>query len=123
MRPSTYRVLRWLAPGLRIKRWIALAFVSMGLIVTAALYAFGVDVARILYRAIPLSSSIRHLAAIVLIAAGLSGFSLSLVHLVRSVAKALAPRESEKPSALIYRKRILDRGPKVVAIGGGTGLS
>jgi len=84
MRPSTYRVLRWLAPGLRIKRWIALAFVSMGLIVTAALYAFGVDVA---------------------------------------VAKALAPRESEKPSALIYRKRILDRGPKVVAIGGGTGLS
>lgn len=123
MRPSPYRLLRWLAPGMRIKRWIALAFVSMGLIVAAALYAFGVDVARMLYRAIPLNSFVRHLAAIVLIVIGLGGFSLSLVHLVRSVTKTLAPRESEKPSALIYRKRFLDRGPKVVAVGGGTGLS
>jgi uncharacterized cofD-like protein len=110
---------------LRIKRWIALAFVSMALIVAAALYAFGVDVARALYRTIPISSFACHLIAILMILAGLAGFSLSLVHLVRSVARALAPRESEseKASALIYRRRILDRGPKVVAVGGGTGLS
>ena len=123
MRPSPYRILRWLAPGLRIKRWIALAFVSMGLIVAAALYAFGVDVARVLYQILPVSSFACHLAAIVMIVVGLCGFSLALVHLVRSVAKALAPSESEKASTLIYRRRILDRGPKVVAVGGGTGLS
>jgi len=123
MRPSTHRIIRWLMPGLRIKRWVALAFVSMGLIVAAALYAFGVDVASMLYRAIPLDSVTSHFVAIIMIIAGLAGFSLSLVHLVRSVAKALAPRESEKASALIYRRRILDRGPKVVAVGGGTGLS
>jgi len=110
-------------PGLRIKRWIALCFLSMGLIVAAALYAFGVDVARMLYEVLPASSFIRHLAAILVISVGLAGFSLSLVHLVRSVAKALAPRESEKASTLIYRRRILDRGPKIVAVGGGTGLS
>jgi len=112
-------------PGLRIKRWIALAFVSMALIVAAALYAFGVDAARVLYRTIPMSSFTSHFVAVLMILAGLAGFSLSLVHLVRSVAKALAPRESEseKASAIIYRRRILDRGPKVVAVGGGTGLS
>ncbi|MCK4570604.1 YvcK family protein [Candidatus Bipolaricaulota bacterium] len=123
MRPPLHRVLKWLVPGLRIKRWIALAFVSMGLIVIGALYAFGVDVARALYRAIPLASFGRNSLTIALIAAGLSGFSLSLVQLVRSVARALAPGVTEKPSALIYRRRILDRGPKVVAVGGGTGLS
>ncbi|MBU1049345.1 YvcK family protein [Candidatus Bipolaricaulota bacterium] len=123
MRATRYRIIRWLMPGLRIKRWIALAFVSMGLIVTAALYAFGVDVARTLYRTVPLDSFARHLVAIAMILAGLAGFSLSLMHLVRSVAKALAPGESEKASTLIYRRRILDRGPKVVAVGGGTGLS
>ena len=123
MRPPHHRVLRWLVPGLRIKRWISLAFVSMGLIVIAALYAFGVDVARALYRAIPLTSFARNFLMIAMIAVGLSGFSLSLIQLVRSVARAIAPGVTEKPSALIYRRRILDRGPKVVAVGGGTGLS
>ncbi len=123
MRPPFHRVLRWLVPGLRIKRWISLAFVSMGLVVIAALYAFGVDVARALYRAIPLTSFARNFLMIAMITTGLFGFSFSLLQLVRSVARTLAPGVTEKPSALIYRRRILDRGPKVVAVGGGTGLS
>jgi len=123
MRLSSHRIVRWLVPGLRIKRWIALAFVSMGLIVVATLYAFGIDWARVLYRTLPLTSYVRNPLAVIVIFAGLSGFSLSLVQLVRSVARALTPRISEKPSAILYRRRILDRGPSVVAIGGGTGLS
>ena len=123
MRPPLHRVLRWLYPGLRIKRWIALAFLSMGLVAIAALYAFGIDVARALYRTIPLTSFGRYSLMTAMIVLGLAGFSLSLVQLVRSVARAVAPRESEKPSSLIYRRRVLDRGPKVVAVGGGTGLA
>jgi len=95
----------------------------MGLVVGAALYAFGVDVARALYRAIPLTAFGRNSLTIATIVAGLFGFSLSLVQLVRSVTRAIAPGVTEKPSALIYRRRILERGPKVVAVGGGTGLS
>jgi len=95
----------------------------MGLVVVAALYAFGVDVARALYRMIPLTPLSRNCLTITMIAAGLFGFSLSLIQLVRSVARAIAPGVTEKPSALIYRRRVLDRGPKVVAVGGGTGLS
>ena len=126
MRPSPHRVLRWLVPGLRIKRWIALAFLSMGLVAVATLYGFGIDVIRLLYRTLPLASwgaNLRAAAVFATIAVGLAGFLVSLQQLVRSVARAVAPREAAKPSALIYRRRILERGPKVVAVGGGTGLS
>lgn len=110
-------------PGLRIKRWIALAFCSMGLVVVGALYAFGADVATALLRVLPLARPSRIVVTAAMIVAGLVGFSLALLHLVRSVTRALAPQETEKASALIYRRRVLDRGPKVVAVGGGTGLS
>jgi uncharacterized cofD-like protein len=123
MRPSPYRVIRWLVPGLRIKRWIALAFLSMALVVIAALYAFGVNVAHAFAHILPLTNLGRYILTAGMIMVGLVGFSLSLVHLVRSVARALAPGESGKASTLIYQRRILERGPKVVAVGGGTGLS
>ena len=123
MRPSPSRIVRWLMPGLRIKRWIALAFCSMGLVVIAALYAFGVDVATALIRVLPLTPVGRTAVTVAMILIGLVGFSLALLHLVRSVTRAIAPQESEKASALIYRRRVLERGPKIVAVGGGTGLS
>jgi hypothetical protein len=50
-------------------------------------------------------------------------------HLMRTVlgainASTLGPAiNSEKLSSLLYDKRILIKGPKIVAIGGGTGLS
>jgi uncharacterized cofD-like protein len=58
-----------------------------------------------------------------LLALGVAGFLFSILRLVRSMARSLAPRHGARPSTMIYRRRILDRGPHVVAIGGGTGLS
>jgi len=58
-----------------------------------------------------------------LLALGVVGFGFSILRLVRSIARSLAPRRAARPSTMIYRRRILDRGPSVVAIGGGTGLS
>jgi len=52
--------------------------------------------------------SVRHLARIVLGAINSSTFGLSI--------------DSEKLNNLLYDKRILIKGPKIVAIGGGTGL-
>ena len=101
MRLPHHRVLRWLVPGLRIKRWISLAFVSMGLIVIAALYAFGVDVARALYRAIPLTSFARNFLMIAMIAVGLSGFLPPGD--VRNCLLALADDEERLSSYFQYR--------------------
>jgi len=123
MRASIRSLLRWLIPGMRVKRWILLAVLSMGSIVTAILCAFGVDLVRALYRALPVSSTARGGLIAGLCAVGVVGFGVALWRLVRSVARGVAPGAREKPSTMIYRTRILDRAPAVVALGGGTGLS
>ena len=123
MKPTLRGLLRWLVPGMRVKRWIVLAVVSMGLVVAAILSAFGVDLVRALYRSLPGSAAGRSALMLALAVAGVSGFALALWRLVRSIARGVAPGAAVKTSTMIYRTRILERGPKVVAIGGGTGLS
>jgi len=110
---------------MRVKRWILLSSASMGLIVTGLLIAFGEDIVRSLYRALPLARWpwMPHAVMSALLALGVVGFVFSILRLVRSIARSLAPRRAARPSTMIYRRRILDRGPRVVAIGGGTGLS
>jgi len=123
MKASVRGLLRWLVPGMRVKRWILLAVASTGLIVAAVLCAFGADLVRALYRSLPDSGAGRGAVIGALAAAGIGGFGLALRRLVRSIAAGVAPRSRETPSTMIYRTRILDRGPSVVAVGGGTGLS
>jgi len=123
MKTSIRSLLRWLVPGMRVKRWILLAVLSMGSIVTAILCAFGVDLVRGLYRALPIGTLSRGALIVALWVVGVSGFGVALWRLVRSVARGVAPRAREKASTMIYRTRILERGPNIVAIGGGTGLS
>jgi len=116
-------VLRALTPGMRVKRWILLSVLSMGVLVVALLYVVGTDLVRIVYRTLPRSGILRYAIMAVAFALGAAGFTYALVQLVRSVARGVAPDTRIRPSTLIYRRRVLDRGPRVVAIGGGTGLS
>ena len=116
-------LLRWLYPGMRIKRWISLSFVSMALIVIGFLILFGVDLVRMVYAYVPQAPVARALWVTGFFIVGAVGFGFSLFRLVRSVARGVAPAAREKTSALIYRTRILEAAPRVVAIGGGTGLS
>jgi uncharacterized cofD-like protein len=115
--------LRWLYPGMRVKRWLALAFVSMGALTLALLYAFGIDLMRFLYRSFPLAQPLRYALAAVAIAVSVAAFLYAILRLVRSVARGVAPSSHEKMAAAVYRTRVLERAPRVVAIGGGTGLS
>ncbi|MEN6369053.1 MAG: gluconeogenesis factor YvcK family protein, partial [Thermotogota bacterium] len=116
-------VFRWLYPGMGVKRWVLLAFASMAVVAVAVLYALGVELVRMLYRAVPLRPTERYVVMGALLVVGLGVFAYAIVRLVRSVARGVAPRAHEKTSELIYRTRILERAPHVVAIGGGTGLS
>jgi uncharacterized cofD-like protein len=115
--------LRWLTPGMGVKRWILLALVSMGFLVVALLYVLGTDLVRIVYRTLPTASTARYAIMVAAFTAGAAGFSLALARLVRSVARGVSPDPRLKPSTMIYRTRLLERGPRVVALGGGTGLS
>jgi len=123
MKPDARRLLRWLYPGLQVKRWVVLSVLSMGVIVIALFYTFGEEVARTIYRAFPAGPPGRYALVSSLLVIGGSGFAYSLLRLARSVARGVAPDARIKPLTMIYRTRVLERGPRVVSVGGGTGLS
>ena len=114
---------RWFYPGLRVKRWIALAFLSLGASVIALFAAIGISPLRALDRACDAIRSIRNAPLTTLMILGIGGFAFALMRLVHSVARGVAPTTQEKASALLFRTRVLERGPRVVAVGGGTGLA
>ncbi len=122
------KVPRWLYPGMHLKRWLLLAFIGivvLGLgtaIFIRDLYrATDADTIPIIYWATGawLEPQVRAvLVAIlgtVLIVAGLSG-------LMRSVVSPFVGR-GDSVMEVLYTKRYLARGPRIVALGGGTGLS
>lgn len=115
--------LRWLYPGMRVKRWILLALFSMALIVFGLLEVVGKERIREIYRLVPEAVAARNTLIGFLFLVGIVGFAVGVLRLVRSVARGVAPGREEKPSDLIYRTRVLEKGPRVVALGGGTGLS
>ncbi len=117
------RGLRWLYPGMRIKRWVALTVAAMGLFVFGLLALMGKEMVRDLYRFFPYEPGSRYIFVGLSLAIGIIGFGYGVHRLVRSVASGIAPSVTQKPSDIIYRTRILSRGPRVVAFGGGTGLA
>src|SRR5574340_714447 len=121
----------WLRPGVGIKRWLVVIFVGELLVAFA-----GALVLRQVYRAaapggpedapvlwwVTLQFLPLALRPVVLAAAGLAIFLVGMRRLLRA-ALAPFPRSQRPLVELIYEKRSLERGPRIVAIGGGTGLS
>lgn len=111
--------LDWLRPGINIKRWILMGFMGMSV--------FVLGVSKMLLRG-PVFD--RYLLlylyiSIVGIALMYSGMKLGLKSALALVAGANPAIGAGKHSIkdLLYEQRLLVRGPRVVAIGGGTGLS
>lgn len=119
---------RWLYPGMHIKRWLVL------LISGVAVIGLGVAIfLRDLYRAtnadtIPIvywltgawlepevRAALVTILGVILVVVGMWG-------LMRSVLSPFVARGNSVMEVL-YTKRYLSRGPRIVALGGGTGLS
>ncbi len=123
---------RWLTPGIGIKRWLGVVFLGLLLLalavahvvrqVSAGLQPGGpvgavIDAATLQF----LPYALRGLIVGVL-GAGL--VVIGGVRVVRAVTEPLRAAHEEQPLVeVIYQKRFLARGPRIVAIGGGTGLS
>ncbi len=113
--------LRWLYPGMRVKRWAALVFLglvlaSLGVMLVANLFAYELTVRVGGPWAASFWGSVAGIAGLLMVIAGVRG-------LVRSVASALAPHSEDDLAEVVWRQRRRDSGLRVVAIGGGTGLS
>lgn len=114
--------MMWLIPGLQVKRWFALIFVG-AVIMTLGILIL-IDIKPIFYtmqfiHKVAMNVSTEWLAfAIVMFGAGVffKGWQKTNLSMLDN---------SDNHSLLeqLYRRRKLNRGPKIVAIGGGTGLS
>jgi uncharacterized cofD-like protein len=120
------RLGRWLEPGLGIKRWLALGVVGMAL-VALALAVLILDI----YRSNPASPLLAVLSLRGLprweraVIFGLSGIALTLVSFIQLNHTLLAPylRPGRPVVDAVANHRKLERGLRIVAVGGGTGLS
>jgi uncharacterized cofD-like protein len=122
----------WMRPGVGVKRWLLLVFVGeMGLALAGALWLRQVyrDVEingppQAVVSAITLQFLPYGIRALIVGAAGVGLFALGAWQIVRALVTPFVPTEGDQALVdVIYQKRFLARGPKIVVLGGGTGLS
>ncbi|HEX5322713.1 MAG TPA: 2-phospho-L-lactate transferase CofD family protein, partial [Capsulimonadaceae bacterium] len=131
--------LKWLAPGMRVKRWLLLTFIGIGLVIVALLLLINVGVLDLLtilddLGNIPLTvfhidiskRSVNIPLGIGIALIGLACIFVSFWQVNRSIISALLPEGGIKALDLankIYQRRTLAQGHRVVVLGGGTGLA
>lgn len=117
---TLHRALRWLQPGLGVKRWLALLLLGLALVAFGAVLSFNLFA----YELVATFGSTGHatLVGALVIGGGVVVIAVSLSAVVRSIARALLPDETELVERM-WSQRRLGSGLKVVALGGGTGLS
>ena len=120
------RLATWLMPGLSIKRWIGIAsaglllvFVGAALILNLQPITMVIDFLKFLARLFP-----AHISGPIALSAGLvlAYFGFRRAYATVKAALQQEGRDSDLLEAL-YRQNKLIHGPRIVAIGGGTGLS
>ncbi|MFH1847165.1 MAG: gluconeogenesis factor YvcK family protein [Candidatus Omnitrophota bacterium] len=106
--------LKWLYPGMLVKRWISLAIfgilmISMGFVIVIS----------------ERNPENKAIAGIIIII-GILSVIVAVKRILKSFMTVLFPQQDNGENTLLeklYEKRILEKGPKIVVVGGGTGLS
>jgi uncharacterized cofD-like protein len=113
------RPLRWLLPGLGVKRWYALIILGLAVLSGGVLLFFNLSAMDLVALVHPENEWWAGAVGILL---GLLAVSVGVRGILRSVARAFLPAEEGRLVDVMLRCR--NRGDaRVVAIGGGTGLA
>ncbi|WP_035292323.1 gluconeogenesis factor YvcK family protein [Clostridium sp. KNHs214] len=113
------KLTQWLKPGIKVKRWILFGIMGILLIVFGIIEFLNKMYYNIYYITF----------FIFLIVCGVFTLYISINQGMKSVIALInqgylkVSFDSKKLGNLIYEKRLLVKGPKIVVIGGGTGLS
>ena len=109
---------KWLYPGIGIKRWIVLCLLGLGLISAVALAAV---------KAISKTSVLLAALAMAVLIFGIFLVYMAIKNVIRIFVRALMPahRDGRLVDIVVQQRQSesLSRGPRLVAVGGGTGLS
>jgi uncharacterized cofD-like protein len=120
------RLPRWMYPGMHLKRWLVLMVLGVTMLGLGAAVLIVVG-----YRRLPEDSFIfaltgagldRAIRGALFAFAGLALIVFGIWGLMRSIISPFVTR-GDSVMEVLYTKRYLARGPRIVAIGGGTGLS
>lgn len=109
----------WLKSGMRVKKWIALGILGI--------FIVGVGIGELINH--KLNAPVYTILCLVTIIIGAAIIALAFKMGMQSVFVMINKSginvsvNMDKLSSLVYDKRLLIRGPKIVVIGGGTGLS
>ena len=127
-----WHLLKWLYPGMKFKRWLLLFaagvfMVSLGLALVFN-YKYLDRIEEAIFRFVYMWRGSYDYTATALVGAAVVfvGLAIMLVatrFVIRSVILVLLPENSGNLVDMIYEKRKLGRGPSIVVIGGGHGLS
>lgn len=109
---------KWLYPGIGVKRWIMLCLLGLGLITAVALAAV---------KTMSQTNGLLASVAMAFLIFGIFLVYMSIKSILRIFVRALMPAHKDDMLIdIVYQRRqaeSLARGPRVVAVGGGTGLS
>ncbi|KOF58057.1 MULTISPECIES: gluconeogenesis factor YvcK family protein [Clostridium] len=114
------KFMDWIKPGIKLKRWIMLGLIGV--------FFMAFALAELIRNGIFYSNYYRAFYIFLIITGGFIVY-ISITQGMRSVISLInkgylnVSLDSRRLSNLIYEKRLLVKGPKIVAIGGGTGLS
>jgi uncharacterized cofD-like protein len=122
---------RWLTPGIGVKRWLLLTFVGALILALGAAHVIRQMTADVepggvpgaLLDAATLQFLPYPLRGLLVIVVGLVLIGYGAYRTIRALTDPFLPSESGRLVELIYQRKSLARGPRVVVIGGGTGQS
>ena len=123
------RLFKWLAPGLLVKRWLLLS--AGGVLLTSLGLAIWVKLTPV-NRLIQFLNNIleaittlmpNYISGPLVIICGVLFILWGQTRSLEAITEVLKPTGDEELIDMLLAHRRLNRGPKIVAIGGGTGLS
>lgn len=128
------RVFKWFYPGMHVKRWVLLIILGL-LILIGGVLLFFLDwtvllriksALQYLFAQLPfspLADPWREIIALGFLIVAIALIIYGVKNLIESLVSVILPEHREKLADIVFEKRLPRKSVRIVAIGGGTGLS
>lgn len=131
MSEGVSRYLKWLYPNLKVKRWFILAVFGIFLFATGfsvmndgvALGYAELQFREIIYKMTGSTQYIAVPTGAIISSLGIIAIIIGFKRMLYSIISSVLPDNEGRIVDVIYARHHLRRGPKIVVVGGGTGLS